>query len=83
MLTPPHPHALPLISLKKQITYKWLQNIQCNQPITHFVSQQLQCDVHTVECDDCHERFPAEEAVEHSNICPGGTSSGFSERRWY
>jgi peptide subunit release factor 1 (eRF1) len=48
---------------------------------TLFLSQELECDVHTFECDNCHERFPAEETVEHMNTCPGG-SSGFSERRY-
>ena len=51
--------------------------------MTLFPSQELECDVHTVECDDCHERFPAENAIEHGNTCPGGTSSGIFDRRYH
>ena len=83
MLTPPPPPCTAFNFFKEtSCTEMSLKTFNVISRVTLFVLKQLGFNVHTVECDDCHERFPAKEAVDHSNTCPGGSSSSFFERRY-
>ena len=61
---PPPPPCIAFNFFKEtSCTEMSLKTFNVISRVTLFVLKQIGFDVHTVKCDDCHERFPAEEAV--------------------